>query len=140
MDIKKSKKDKEIFNQITDKLESSDIAGVLKTLIQSKKEYEVTKEQETTKRMKIHNDMIQYLKNLEAKKEFVYKAFQEEYSIRRETIDRMFLMIEECLDEGKNEVVISALNNIEGIVKESPLKSIASIASAFENDDEELII
>ncbi|MBU3191296.1 hypothetical protein K9O30_06620 [Clostridium bowmanii] len=137
-DISKSNEKKISSN--ADKLNSKDLGNVLKVLIQSKKEYEITKEQETTKRKVIENDMIKYLKTLDAKKEFLSKAFEEEYSIRKDTIEKMFNLIEKALDEGSDNIVIAALDSIEKIVKESPLKGLAQIASAFENDDEDLII
>jgi len=67
-------------------------------------------------------------------------AFEEEYSIRKDTIEKMFNLIEKALDEGSDNIVIAALDSIEKIVKESPLKGLEQIASAFENDDEDLII
>lgn len=146
MEVFKSKKVSKLNNYNkktnfnTNDLKSADLADVLKVLIQSKKEYEITKEQEKTKRMAIENDMIKYLKTLDAKKEFLSKAFEEEYKIRKETIEHLFNIVERALDEGRDNVIHDALNSIEKVVIESPLMGIVEIASAFEKDEEELII
>ena len=139
-ELSKITENKRFPNIDLDKLNSEDLGNVLKKLIESKKEYEIAKEQEATKRMAIENNMVQYLKTLEAKKEFLSKAFAEEYNIRKDTINEMFNVIERALDEDKDSIVIAALDNIEKVVKESPLKGIAQIANAFENDDEELVL
>lgn len=123
-----------------DKLNSNDTAGVFKHLIDAKKEYQIVKEQETTKRMQINSQMKIHIENITAKREFFKEVLKEEYGLRKETIDNLFLCIDRAFDEDKNEIVISALEAIEGIVKENPLKALAKIASSFENDDEDLII
>lgn len=60
--------------------------------------------------------------------------------MRQENIEKMFDLVEKALDSEKDEIVIAAIDGIVNIVKESPLNGIAQIASAFENDEEELII
>ncbi|MCB2312085.1 hypothetical protein LGL55_11870 [Clostridium tagluense] len=84
--------------------------------------------------------MVKYLKTLDVKKGFLAKAFEEEYSIRKDNIEHMFNIVEGSLDEGIDNVIHEALNSIEKIVKESSLKGIVQVVSAFENDDGELII
>lgn len=119
---------------------SLEYIDMIKVLIKSKKEYEITKEQEATKRMAIKNDLVKYLKKLDEKKEFLLEIFEKEYNFRKNTVDHMFDVVERALDDGRDTVVCQALDSIEGIVKESPLKSIAQVSSAFENDDEDLLI
>jgi hypothetical protein len=84
--------------------------------------------------------MVKYLKPLDVKKGFLAKVLEEEYSIRKDNIEHMLNIVEGALDEGIDYVIHEALNGIEKIVKESPLKGIVQIVSAFENDDGELII
>ena len=122
------------------KLKSKDAASVLNSLINAKKEYEITCEQETTKRMKIKADMDKYILKLQLQKEAFQLALHEEYSLRKQTIEEMFSYVERAYEDDKIEVVIGALNSIENIVKENPLQSIAKIGQAFEDDDVELEI
>ncbi|MCH3964294.1 MAG: hypothetical protein LKE46_08445 [Clostridium sp.] len=119
---------------------SLEYIDIIKMLIKSKKEYEITKEQETTKRMAIKSDLFKYLKKLDAKKEVLLEVFEKEYNFRKNTVDKMFDVVERALDDGRDTVVCQALDSIEGIVKESPLKGIAQVSRAFENDDEDLLI
>jgi hypothetical protein len=139
MELKKNEKNKmDKFSGA--EFSNSEVTDLFKTLIQAKKEYEITKEVEATKRKNIESSLYKYLSNLEAKKELIYYSLAEEYSIRRENIDKMFSLIEESLENDKDNVVIAALDNIEKIICDSPLKSIAEIAKAFNDDDSELII
>lgn len=116
------------------------IADVFKNLIESKKEYEITKEQEITKRLKIESDLKVALYSINAKKEIISQILSQSYNLRKENIDKMFFVIERALDENKNDIVVSALNNIEEILKDNPLKSLLHIHNTFEDDEQELII
>jgi len=122
------------------KLNSKDAASVLKSFIEAKKEYEIVREQETTKRLAIENNMKMYIAKLTAQREIIENSLRVEYAMRKETIEQMFSYVDRAFDEDKNEIVIAALDKIEGIVKESPLVGIAKIGMAFENDDIELEI
>lgn len=125
---------------IISKLPPEDVGNVIVELINSKKELEITCEQETTKRIKIHNQLEISLKNIDLKREIISTALNKEYGLRQENIEKMFDLVEKALDSEKDEIVIAAIDGIVNIVKESPLNGIAQIASAFENDEEELII
>ena len=125
---------------IISKLPPEDVGNVIVELINSKKELEITCEQETTKRIKIHNQLEISLKNIDLKREIISTALNKEYGLRQENIEKMFNLVEKALDSEKDEIVIAAIDGIVNIVKESPLNGIAQIASAFENDEEELII
>jgi hypothetical protein len=118
------------------KLESSDIANAFKTFINAKKEYEITKEQERTKRQALDTDLKKYLTKVNQTKDFLSKHLTEQYSLRRETIEELFIRLDRALDEDKDSVAVQVLTALEGIVKESPLKEVEQIGKTFASDGE----
>ena len=118
------------------KLESSDIADAFKTFINAKKEYEITKEQERTKRQALDTDLKKYLTKVNQTKDFLSKHLTEQYSFRRETIEELFIRLDRALDEDKDTVAVQVLTTLEGIVKESPLKEVEQIGKTFASDGE----
>jgi hypothetical protein len=116
------------------KLESSDIAEAFKTFINAKKEYEITKEQERTKRQSLDANLKKYQTKVNLTKDFLSKHLTEQYSFRRETIEELFIRLDRALDEDKDSVAVQVLTALEGIVKESPLKEVEQIGKAFASD------
>lgn len=131
---------KKATNKGLKNLSSKDTANVLIKMIEAKREYETVREQEITKRYEIESDLKKYILKLSNQREIIENSLEKEYSMCRETIDKMFSYVDRALDEGKDEIVIAALDNIEGIVKESPLAGLAKITKAFENDNVDLEI
>lgn len=132
-----SKKNTE-FN--LDNLNSKDASDVLKVLIESKRDYEKTKEEEKTKRLAIENATEIHLAKIKSNKETVEKISSAIFNERKNVIDNSFDVLERALDEDKDSVAIAAMNGISDIVKESPLKDFDSISNALQNDDIDLIL
>lgn len=114
-------------------MDSKDAAYIFKALIESTKEYEITREIETTKRLDIENRTKRYLEALKDHKELMEKSLTEQFNQRKETIDKMFDYIDQALNSDKDEIVVAALNNITEIVK-TPVQGIAAIKQAFDSD------
>jgi hypothetical protein len=118
------------------KLESADIQKVFTSFINAKKEYEMTREQERTKRALIDTDLQKYLTKVDQTKEVLSKHLTEQYSIRRETINELFNVLDRAIEEDKDTVAVQVLTALEGIIKESPLKEVEQIGKAFSSDGE----
>lgn len=121
------------------KLESPDIVTVLKEMITAKREYEITKETEHTKRNEITANLMIHMKKMSDQRDMFSEALQMEYHMRHETIDRMFVYLERAYFDGNTEVVVQSMKSIEGIIKNSPLKELLAIGKLLE-DDGDLII
>jgi predicted nuclease with TOPRIM domain len=138
IDNKNQTKKNGCFN--LDNLSSFDAADVFKTVVQSKADYEKTKEEETTKRLAIEKATEIHLANIKSKKETLESIAKSRFDERKKTIDRSFDVLERALDEDKDALAIAAMNNITDIVKESPLKDFDSISNALKNDDIDLML
>lgn len=132
--IKKSKNSPS-SNYNMNNLDSGDAASIFKALIESKKEYEITREIETTKRLEIENRTKGYLEALKNHQALMEQSLTNQFNQRKETIDKMFEYVDQALNSDKDEIVVAALNNITEIVK-TPVQGIASIKQAFDSDDD----
>jgi len=128
------------INEIANKSNPLDVFEAFKVFITAKKEYEIVKEQEFTKRKAIDIDLQKFQITSANKREFIKEYFVNQFSDRREVIERNFTLLDRALDENKDNIAIQILDTIGGIIKENPLKEIDKIGKAFEDDDEELII
>ncbi|CEQ15162.1 hypothetical protein [Paraclostridium sordellii] len=141
---KKINKNSDYFN--LDNLNSKDVADSFKILdalemvIESKRDYEKTKEEEKTKRLAIEKSTEIYLAKIKSNQEKVENISKDIFNERKKVIDRGFEVLERALDEDKDSVAIAAINGISDIVKESPLKNFDSISNALQNDDVDLIL
>ncbi|AUN14342.1 MAG: hypothetical protein E7E58_08980 [Paeniclostridium sordellii] len=141
---KKINKNSDYFN--LDNLNSKDVADsfkildVLEMVIESKRDYEKTKEEEKTKRLAIEKSTEIYLAKIKSNQEKVENISKDIFNERKKVIDRGFEVLERALDEDKDSVAIAAINGISDIVKESPLKNFDSISNALQNDDVDLIL
>lgn len=135
IDNKKVSKKNGCFN-----LDNLDASNVLKTLVESKHDYEKTKEEETTKRLAIEKATEIHLAKIKSNKETVENISKAIFSERKNVIDKSFDVLERALDEDKDAVAIAAMNGISDIVKESPLKDFDSISNALQNDNIDLIL
>ena len=104
-------------------------------MIDSKKEYETTKEVERTKRLTIEKATEIHLEKIRANKETVENISKAVFNERSKVIDKNFEVLEKALDEDKDAVAVEAMKGISEIVKESPLKDFDSISNALQNDD-----
>lgn len=116
-------------------LESKDVASIFKVLVESKKEYDITKEVETTKRYKIEQNTKSYLEALKAQQSTMEKILSEQFNQRKEAIDKMFECLDKALDTDKDEIVIAALNSITEVVK-TPVTGYQTVRQAFDSDDD----
>lgn len=116
-------------------LTSKDASDVIKAMIDSKKEYETTKEVERTKRLAIEKVTEIHLEKIRANKETVENISKAVFNERSKVIDKNFEVLEKALDEDKDAVAVEAMKGISEIVKESPLKDFDSISNALQNDD-----
>ncbi len=116
-------------------LTSKDASDVIKAMIDSKKEYETTKEVERTKRLAIEKATEIHLEKIRANKETVENISKAVFNERNKVIDKNFEVLEKALDEDKDAVAVEAMKGISEIVKESPLKDFDSISNALQNDD-----
>lgn len=119
-----------------DKMNSNDIAAVFREMINAKKEYEITKETEATKRQAILADYKLKMQKLSDRRELITEVLQQEYSLRKETINKMFDEMKQAYEDGNTDIVLQAMKSVEGIVKESPLKDLIMIGRALEGDSE----
>lgn len=138
IDKKKVSKKNGCFN--LDNLNSKDASDVLKMVVESKRDYERTKEEETTKRLAIKNATEIHLEKIKSNKETVENISKAIFNERKNVIDKSFDVLERALDEDKDAVAIAAMNGISDIVKESPLKDFDSISNALQNDNIDLIL
>ncbi|HBG3821692.1 TPA: hypothetical protein KQC85_003134 [Clostridioides difficile] len=138
IDNKKVSKKNSCFN--LDNLNSKDASNVLKAVVESKLDYEKTKEEETTKRLAIEKATEIHLAKIKSNKETVENISKAIFSERKNVIDKSFDVLERALDEDKDAVAIAAMNGISDIVKESPLKDFDSISNALQNDNVDLIL
>lgn len=111
-------------------MNSSDLKDAFVQFINEKKEYEVVKEQETTKREAIHADLQKYLTKVNQTKILV-NHLSSKYITRKETLEKVFEKLDQALEQNKDSVAIQIVNSLEGIVKENPLKEIEQIGKAF---------
>ncbi|MGL4912841.1 MAG: hypothetical protein ACRC3Y_10485 [Romboutsia sp.] len=138
IDKKKVSKKNGCFN--FDNLNSKDASDVLKAVVESKRDYEKTKEEETTKRLAIEKATEIHLAKIKSNKETVEEISKAIFSERKNVIDKSFDVLERALDEDKDTVAIAAMNGISDIVKESPLKDFDSISNALQNDNIDLVL
>ena len=122
------------------KMNSKDTASVLTQLIQAKKEYEMCVEKETTKRKEIESNMVMYLETLKLKRDIVFSVLEEQYKLRKESIENLYELLDKAYEDGRDDVVIQAISSIEGIIKESPAKDLLNIEEGFRNPDKTLTI
>lgn len=138
IDNKKVSKKSGCFN--LDSLNSKDASDVLKAVVESKRDYEKTKEEEATKRLAIEKATEIHLAKIKSNKETVENISKAIFNERKNVIDKSFDVLERALDEDKDAVAIAAMNGISDIVKESPLKDFDSISNALQNDNIDLIL
>lgn len=138
MDNKKFSKKNSCFN--LDNLNSKDASDILKIVVESKIDYEKTKEEETTKRLAIEKATEIHLAKIKSNKETVENISKAIFNERNNVIGKSFDVLERALDEDKDAVAIAAINGISDIVKESPLKDFDSISNALQNDNVDLIL
>lgn len=138
IDNKKVSKKSGCFN--LDSLNSKDASDVLKAVVESKRDYEKTKEEEATKRLAIEKATEIHLAKIKSNKETVENISKAIFNERKNAIDKSFEVLERALDEDKDAVAIAAMNGISDIVKESPLKDFDSISNALQNDNIDLIL
>ena len=117
----------------------ADTVNVIREMINAKKEYEITREVETSKRLEIESNLRKHIATLTLKRDQFITVLDKEYSMRKYSIDRMFDLLDKAYEDGNMDVVIQSLDSIEGIVKTSPLKEILQIGKIFESDDELVI-
>lgn len=122
------------------KMNSKDTASVLSQLIQAKKDYEMCKETEYTKRMDIEADLKKHMESVQLQRDVIFEVLEKEYSMRKDNIDRMYSILDKAYDDGRDEVVIQALESIEGIIKEGPAKALLTVREAFTDPNKKLII
>jgi hypothetical protein len=122
------------------KFDPLQVIEVFRTLVDAKKELENTKEQEATKRYAIDTDLKKFLIRHEDKKQFLKEYFHNQFSDRREAMQKTFEVLDSGLDEHNDANVSKALDALVGIVRANPLKGLDEIGKAFENDDEDLVI
>ncbi|MCC3865657.1 hypothetical protein K0040_15445 [Terrisporobacter petrolearius] len=138
IDNKKVSKKNGCFN--LDNVNSKDAVDVFKMVVESKRDYEKTKEEETTKRLAIEKSTEIHLAKIKSNKETVENISKAIFNERKNVIDKSFDVLERALDEDKDSVAIAAMNGISDIVKESPLKDFDSISNALQNDNTDLIL
>ncbi len=120
------------INIQADKLTSEDAANVMTNLIKSAADYRNTIEREQTKRLEIKAKLDTYIRTINKQKAFFECYFEKEYSLRKETIDELFIRLDRAIDANKDDVAIKALDAIEGVIKGSPLKSLSEFKNAID--------
>lgn len=112
-----------------------DVVSVFSQFINAKKEYEQTKEQEITKRLEIEADLRKHIETVVNQREFLEKYLEKEYKIRQLTIDKFFEVLDNVLENNKDNIVIKTLESIENVVKETPLSGLMQLKKSIENNE-----
>lgn len=133
--IKNPKKD---LGYDLNNMKSEDVASIFKSLIESKKEYEITKEIEQTKRCEIEQKTKSYLETIKTHQALMEETLSKQFNQRKEAIDKMFEYVDKALESDKDEIVVAALNNITEIVK-TPVQGFTVMKKAFDSDDDLVI-
>ncbi len=122
------------------KLSSKDAANVFKELINAKKEYELVREQEVTKRQEIAANLNYHLEKLSMQRDMIENYLEKDFAMRKETIDEIFSRMDRAYNDQNYEVVIKALDSVEGIVKQSPMADMFQMKKIMSDDSLELEI
>jgi len=117
------------------KTEFLGLVDLAKSVLNAKKEYAIVKEQEETKRASISCDLTKYLAKLNAQKEILGKHLENEFQLRKETIDEIFARLDTAVDNNNDVVAAAALKAISVVVSTNPLSGVAEIHKLFEDDD-----
>lgn len=122
-------------------ISGKDAANVFSELLRAQSEYKNTKEQELTKRQAIRCNLEIQLEKIKLQRDVIISSLEKDYNFRKESIDKLFEVIDKAISSDKDDIVIAALNNLEGIVKETPLKAIlGKINESFQDNSIELVI
>ena len=117
-------------------MKSADVLKVFSEVLQARKEYAITKEQEETKRADIAANLRVRLVDLANRREMVAFALEREFGFREQSVNKLFARLDYALEQDKDSVAVAALSAIEGIVKESPIgNALQVLAKSFEKDD-----
>ncbi|WP_157040332.1 hypothetical protein [Polaromonas naphthalenivorans] len=128
--VSSNEKKKELSSE-----EFNGLVGLIKSMVDAKKEYAIVKEQEATKRYAINSDLNKYLAKVNIQKEILETHLANEFKIRKEAISEIFSRLDVAIDSGNDAIAVAALTAIHGIVIANPLAGIGEMKKVFENTD-----
>lgn len=89
--------------------------------------YKEIRESHITERMKIKENGETIRKNLDNQKELFKDYFNKEYSLRKESMDKYFFLLDKCLAENNIEALQGLLFNMGDLMKNNPITPILNI-------------
>lgn len=91
---------KKDLNFISD---GAEVFQILEKIISAKKEYEMVKEQETSKRYEIKADLIKHIASVKAQRDSLESYLDREYGLRSEMTKEFLKRLDRALDEDKDK-------------------------------------
>ncbi len=98
-------------------------------LVSAYQEYGIVREQHQTERTRIQANKEIELARLHHQAELLESYLKKEFKQQNETIDKMFERLDRGIEENNPQLIALAMQNIENIVKSSPLKEALQIVS-----------
>ncbi len=100
-----------------------------KILVDASKEYGIVREHHQTERSRIQANKEVELARLHHQAELLESYLKQSFKQQNETIDKMFERLDKGIEENNPQLIALAMQNIENIVKSSPLKEALQIVS-----------
>ena len=89
--------------------------------------YQEIRESHITERIRIKENGETIRKNLDNQKELFKDYFNKEYSLRKEAIDKYFILLDKCLEENNLEALQGILMSMGDLMKNNPITPILNI-------------
>ena len=120
------------------KSDPNKLLDAFKIMVDAKKEYDIVKMQENTKRYAIDADLKKFFSD-EEKKRNALELFEKEFSNRSDVLKVTLDGLKTALEKGDNDIITKSLDAIVSIIKENPLKELDKIGQAFSSGGELVI-
>ncbi|MCH5227251.1 MAG: hypothetical protein J1F16_05480 [Muribaculaceae bacterium] len=89
--------------------------------------YQEIREGHITERIRIKENGETIRKNLDNQKELFKDYFNKEYSLKKEAIDKYFILLDKCMAENNLEALQGILMNLGDLMKNNPITPILNI-------------
>ena len=123
-----SSKDLEKLTNVTKVIPTTDVLDFFNKLTEAYKEYELSKRE--TACIEAKKEIV--LTQIQKKYELYYFAFNTIFEERRDSIHKMFEMIDRGMRENDKELISMGLQNLSKIVSSSPFASLNQLSSILE--------
>lgn len=109
--------------------------SLIKDFIEADENYKRTVEIETTKREAIQAWREVQVKELSDKRDLLEKSLSQRFSERRDTIEKMFTLLDRGIDKNDDRLIKELLNVIVSVVRQSPLANVDKSMADVSNPD-----